>query len=457
MSENTKNITVAYIGGGSMNFGWRFIGELCQEECFSGTVRLFDNDKKLALANEVIANKTRELPDSKTQMIFIAVDTLEEALRDADFVIISVSAGTAEEHITDIQLPELYGIYQAAGDNSGPGGIIRALRTIPLYINYAEKIRELCPEAWVVSLSEPMSACIKTLYKAFPKIKAFGCSNDIFQTQELFTDFLSENTGAFSLSRREIKTNILGINKFCWISEALYNGESLFDIYADNARKYADDGYEKKKLDYKSNPFACAHKVKFDLLLRYGLIAASSDRYLADSCPPWYLSSPRNASSWKLGMMSPAYIKKRRADRIAKCRKLINGDEFLRIGYSGTECISQIKAISGMNNLITNAITINTGQITNISQGSAVETNALFSKNSVRPVFAGLVPEDISALLNRQVQNTDMLVDAIFARDLDSVFNVFLNDPLVTLDLNRSAELYKQLLSVNKAHMIYYC
>ncbi len=457
MSENIKEITIAYIGGGSMNFGWKFIGELCQEECFSGTVRLFDIDKKLALANEVIANKSCELSESKTSMIFIAVDTIEEALRNADFVLLSVSIGSLEEQISDIQLPELYGIYQAAGDNTGPGGIMRGLRTIPCYIDFANKIKELCPEAWVISLSEPMSACIKTLYKAFPKIKAFGCSNDIFQTQELFTDFISDKMGNLSLSRREIKTNILGVNKFCWINEAMYNGESLFNLYAEYAAKYADEGFEKKKLDYKSNPFACAHKVKLDLFLRYGLIAASSDRYLADFCPPWYLSSPRNASFWKIGMMSPTYLKRRKSDRIAKCKKLINGDEYLRIGYSGTDCILQMKAISGLNNIITNTVTINSGQVTNIAQGSAVETNALFSKNSVRTVYSGSVPEDISVLINRQVSNVNMLVDAVFEKNLDYAFNVFLNDPLMTLDLNRAAELYKQLLSINKAHLAYYC
>lgn len=456
MTENQQRIEIAYIGGGSMNYGWRFIGELCQEESLSGTVRLFDIDKKLSLANEVIGNKTRELPESKTDMIFIAVDTVEEALRNADFVIISISTGDINEQISDIQVPELYGLYQAAGDNTGPGGIVRALRTLPEYIKYANKIKQLCPNAWVISLSEPMSACLKVLYKTFPQIKAFGCSNDIFSMQEILADFTQQKFNVPFVSRREIKTNVLGVNKFCWANEVLYNGDNLLNIYDENARKYAEDGYEKKKLDYKNNPYACAHKVKFDMFLRYGVIAASSDRYLADSCPPWYLSSPRNALNWKLGMMTSGFTRKHKADKISKCRRLINGDDTLRIGWSGTDCISQIKAILGQCNVITNVVTVNQGQISNLPVGSIVETNAFFSMNNVKPVFAGTIPDDILVLMNRIVSNNNMLVDAILAKDLDSVFNAFMNDPLMTLDINKATELYKQMLSCNKSHLEYY-
>jgi len=457
MSENVKNINIAYIGGGSMNFGWRFIGEICQEETLSGTVRLFDIDKKLSLANEVIGNKTRELPDCKTEMIFIAVDTLEEALRDVDFVIISISTGDINEQMADLQVPELYGIFQAVGDNTGPGGIMRALRTLPEYINIAEKIKVLCPNAWVISLSEPMSACIKTLYKVFPEIKAFGCSNDIFLTQDILADFTSQKLEVPLISRREIKTNVIGINKFCWFNEVMYNGDNLFDIYAENARKYADEGYEKKKVDYKNSPYSSAHKIKFDMFLRYGMIVASSDRYIADSCPPWYISSPRTALAWKVGTMTTSYLKRHKIERLTKCRKLINGEETLRIGWSGTDCISQIKAILGQCNVITNLVTINNGQIANLPIGSVVETNALFSKNNVKPIFAGAIPEDILVLMSRQVANTNILVDAVFHKDLDYAFNVFINDPLIGIDICKATELYKQMLAINKAHLIYYC
>lgn len=456
MSEFQQHIDIAYIGGGSMNFAWRFMGEICQEDFLSGTVRLFDIDKKLALANEVVGNKAREQSDSKTGMVFISVDTLEEALHSADFVVISISSGTLEEQVADIQIPELFGIYQAAGDNTGPGGIMRAVRTLPVYIDIANKIKALCPDAWVISMSEPMSACLQVMYKTFPDIKAFGCSNDIFPTQELIATFAEHKLNIPNISRREVKTNVIGINKFCWINEVMYNGDNLFNIYDEYAKKYADEGVESKNLDYRNNPYATAHRIKFDMFLRYGLIAASSDRYLADSCPPWYLSNTRNIQSWKIGTMTPSYLRRHKADRINRFRKMINGDEYLKIGWSGTDCVAQIKALLGECNIITNVITRNYGQIANIPLGAIVETNAFLSKNTMKPVYAGSVPEKILVLMHRLVLNNNMLVEAIYQHDLDSVFNALMNDPLVCLDINRSIELFKQLLTANKAFLEYY-
>lgn len=456
MNEINRSINIAYIGGGSTNYCWKFIGEICQEPSLCGTVKLYDIDKKLSLNNEVIGNRTRELPESKTEMIFIAVDTLEEALRDSDFVIISISVGDLETQLTDIQIPESYGILQAVGNNTGPGGILRAMRIVPEYVNLANMIKENCPNAWVISLSEPMSACVKTLYTIYPEIKAFGCSNDIFSAQELLADIVAQKNNISSVSRREIKTNVIGINKFCFINEAMYNGDNLFDIYAEFVDKYASDGYEKQRQDYKNNPNASAHKVKFDMFLRYGLIAASSDKYLAENCPPWYLLNSKAIAFWKIGITSPAFLKRLRAEKLAKQKRILMCEESLHIGWSGTDCINQIKAIMGMTNIITNLVTINKGQVANLPIGSIVETNALLSKNNVKPVYAGIIPNSIAVLINRQVENNNMLVDAIISKNIDQVFNVFLNDPLMTLDINKATELYRQMLSVNSAYFGYY-
>lgn len=87
----------------------------------------------------------------------------------ADFVIISIMPKTFDEMEVDVHMPERLGIYQSVGDTSGPGGIIRSLRTIPMFIEFAEAIREYCADAWVINYTNPMSVCVKTLYHAFPQ------------------------------------------------------------------------------------------------------------------------------------------------------------------------------------------------------------------------------------------------------------------------------------------------
>lgn len=76
---------------------------------------------------------------------------------------------------SDVHYPEKYGIYQSVGDTVGPGGIVRALHTIPLYVKFAEAIKAYAPNAWVINYTNPMTLCTRTLYEVFPEIKAIGC------------------------------------------------------------------------------------------------------------------------------------------------------------------------------------------------------------------------------------------------------------------------------------------
>lgn len=440
-----------------MNFGWRLIGELAGEEALGGTVLLYDTDKQLALSNEVIGNRLRENPGCKSSLIYLAVDTLEEALRGADFVILSISQGTLEEMVSDIHLPEMFGIYQSVGETVGPGGIVRGVRTLPVYIKFAEAIRSCCPSAWVINLTNPMAACLKTLYRVFPEIKAVGCSGEPFSGQELLADIASREYGIPQLHRREIKTNLLGINNFAWFSEASYQGESLVELFKKYAETYAQEGLEKRPNEYKSNPFASANMVKFDLFLRYGMIAAQSDRLSAEFCPPWYLKNPKVTAAWKFSLTSVNHLRKRKMEHLNRTKRLMSGEESLRIGGAGNDCVSLMKALLGLGNFITNADLPNAGQVSNLPMGAVVQTNALFAQNSVVPVMAGALPDEICALTLRHVYNQQTLVEAAFQKDLDIAFNAFLNDPLMTADLASATELYKEMLSSIRAHLIYYC
>ena len=454
---DTKNITIAYIGGGSMNFGWKLIGELAGEEQLSGTVHLYDIDKQLSLTNEVIGNRLRENPNNKSNLIYLAVDTMEEALRNADFVILSITQGTLEEMVSDIHLPEMFGIYQAVGETVGPGGVIRAVRTLPVYIEIANAIKKCCPKAWVINLTNPMAPCLKTLYKTFPEIKAFGCSNEPFNAQELIADFVSKEYNIPQVYKREIKTNLVGINNFAWINEATYQGQDVMGIFKKNTDLYSNCGYERRTNEFKTNPFTSGNMVRFDMFLRYGVISAQGDRHTAEFCPPWYIKNPKVISSWKFSLISVNYLRKRKSERLLKSKRLMNGEEQLRIGPSGNDCILQIKALMGLNNLITNVDMPNMGQVSNLPTGCIVQTNALFSNNSIKPIISGALPDEIAGLTIRHIQNQDTIVKSVFEKDLDIAFNAFLNDSLMTADLASATELYKEMLSSSRAHLLYYC
>lgn len=142
--------------------------DLSMDDSLSGAIRLYDIDEEAARHNEIIGTASNR-PDTKGKWRYATSKTIEEALTGADFVVISILPGTFDEMESDVHLPERLGIYQSVGDTAGPGGIIRALRTIPMFVDIACAIRDFAPDAWVINYTNPMTLCVKTLYHVFPK------------------------------------------------------------------------------------------------------------------------------------------------------------------------------------------------------------------------------------------------------------------------------------------------
>ncbi|MGN1141140.1 MAG: alpha-glucosidase/alpha-galactosidase [Oliverpabstia sp.] len=446
MREDLSNVKIAYIGGGSRGWAWNFMADLALEPDFSGSIYLYDLDKEAAENNAVIGNKITADERAVGKWNYVVADTLQDALTDAEFVIISILPGTFDEMESDVHAPEKYGIYQSVGDTVGPGGILRALRTVPMYVTIAEAIKAYAPDAWVINYTNPMTVCVRTLYEVFPEIKAFGCCHEVFGTQELLADMLEDMYGVESVKREEIKINVMGINHFTWISKAAYREKDLFSLYEQFVDKYYETGYERNEGDRKKQAFSCAHRVKFDLFKKYGLIAAAGDRHLAEFMPPWYLKDPETAEAWRFQLTSVEFRKKQLEERLEQSRRLRNGEENVEIKPSGEEGVRLIKAILGLENIVSNVNLPNYGQIANLPKGVVVETNALFSRDSVAPIVAGSLPGDILSLVSRHVNNQENIVKAAISRDYDLAFHAFMNDPLVKTDLEKGEELFKTML-----------
>lgn len=452
---NGDRLNIAYIGGGSCNFGWKLIPELADIE-LCAMVKLYDIDKTCALANEVIGNNIHDRGNTKGDIVYLACDEAEEALRDADFVILAFEPGGLEEQVSQLHLPETYGIFQTGSENSGLSSVIRALKIMPLCAEYSHMIEHLCPNAWVINLCTPMAECMTVLHNEFTEMKLVGVSSDTFASRELIATMLCESRGISGIRRRDIKTNLLGISGFSWYDEITWEGEDLMPLFREYAEKYGDSGYEYRINEYKTNPDADAHRVKFDLFLRFGMIPAVNDRSAAEFCPPWYTKNTKEMNSWKFSPMTVNYKKRIMTDKTARVKKYMSGETLPR-SVDSTEVPEIIRALCGGGNLISAVSLPNKGQVENLPLNAIVETNALISCESVRPVCSGKLPESAAGLSVRHVYNRQAVVRAFEERDLDIAFNAFLNDPLMTCSLTEATELYREMLSAVRSHLLYYC
>lgn len=453
---DSKRIKIAYIGGGSRGWAWVLMRDLAKSKKLHGEVALYDIDYEAALDNEIIGNSVIKQHPDATNWTYKAEKYIGDALKGADFVVISILPGTFEEMRSDVHAPEKYGIYQPVGDTIGPGGVIRALRTIPMYEVIGRAIKEYCPDAWVINYTNPMAVCVNTLYKVFPEIKAFGCCHEVFGTQKLLARAVEEIMGETDVKRDDIRVNIVGVNHFTWLTEASYKNTDLMPIYREYAEKHIKEpAKDSGDSNWMNSVFHSTDAVKFDLFLRYGYIAAAGDRHLSEFCPGnWYTKDPGTVKSWGFALTSVDYRVDELKTRLKKSKDLRSGKVPFELGNTGEEGVIQMAAILGMGDFITNINQPNIGQIPNLPLGTVVETNAALTSDSARPVMSGPVPDNIYGLIAPIAAVQNLVVEAGLKRDLKLAFEAFVNDPHVqTLSLCDAKKLFDEMIGNTKKYL----
>jgi alpha-galactosidase len=459
-----EQLKICYIGGGSRNWAWVLMQDLVFEQELSGTIELYDIEPETAKLNELIGNALME-KHNPGRWRFHANTSISYALEGSDVVFISILPGDFENMSVDVHAGEKYGIYQSVGDTAGVGGIIRAIRTIPQFREIARAVKQYAPDAWVINYTNPMTICVRTLYQEFPHIKALGCCHEVFNTQKLLATVLEWAKLALegSIKREDINTRVVGINHFTWIDKASWKHIDVFPYYKQFVDTYAESGFrgagaattfasggtggedpnEAIRLAY----FSSAERVKMDLFRRYGLIAAAGDRHLAEFCPhSWYLANPAQTESWGFAL-TPVSWRIHNQEKLKELAKAyIEGTATMIPIESGEEGIAIVKSLMGLKHLVTNVNMPNYGQMPDLPREAVVETNAVFSRDTVQPVVSEGLPVDVRALVLPHVLAQEGIIEAVFESDREKAFRVFSHDSAVqTLPLSDARSLFDEM------------
>lgn len=455
-----RKIKIAYLGGGSKAWARVFMTDLALAEGLCGEIALYDIEASAAELNQKIGAVMNRAPETISKWDYQVYTEIGEALEGADFVACSILPGTFDEMESDVHLPEEYGIYQSVGDTVGPGGVLRAMRTVPIYEGFAREIKAHCPQAWVINLTNPMTACTKTLYDVFPEIKAFGCCHEVFHAQEFLCCVAHEILGVPRPNRREMVIDACGINHFTWITEANYDGRDMLALLPEFIDRFYDKGYCEhlgvKPDDFREDPFRYGNKVKMDLFRRFGVLAAAGDRHLVEFMDrSWYLKNKADAENWLYHLTTVSYRKQDRINKVNQSRLIADGKEEIKVVKSDEEVVELMKALLGLiPPMVSNANTLNVGQMAGMPIGSVVETNCVFSRNSVKPVVAKPLPGDVNALVLRNAQNIENAYYGIKNRDFRQIFEAFVNQPLCSgLALSDARELFVRMVKATDEYL----
>lgn len=229
-------------------------------------------------------------------------------------------------------------------------------------------------------------------------------------------------------------------------------------MYREYCKENIENG-ETEQIDtnWMNKAFATKDKVKMDLFLRTGCIAAAGDRHLAEFCPGnWYLSSPERVAAMGFPLTPVAWRKEDLKKRLDRSAKLVSGEENTEIKLTGEEGALQMRALLGLCDFVTNVNIPNMGQISNIPLGAVVETNAYFASDKVVPVMSGDIPPAVNQLVSKISAEQQLVLDAVEKRNLDLAFAAFCADPLTTCSLADARTMFDEMIENTKEYLAMY-
>ncbi|MSO79597.1 MAG: hypothetical protein EXQ79_08315 [Acidimicrobiia bacterium] len=380
-----------------------------------------------------------------------------EALEGADYVVATISTGGFESMRHDLEIPERYGIRQSVGDSVGPGGIIRALRNIPVFLELARNMEELCPDAWLLNLTNPMTAICRAVTRE-SSITTIGLCHEVTIAQ--FTLSLLLDAGFMDL-----RPTVAGVNHLPFITKLDNAGEDglaqLRDLidHADErsaeplAMALPDDfGVEKisEGSEWTKGDLLHHNQVKFELFGRFGVLPGAGDRHLVEFFPGFLTEEAEWGKRWGVDITT---IEEREGDRsghIKNFEEMLASPEISNMP-SG-EMVAGIMQCRMTNTPGWFPLNLpNRGQVTDLPDGPVVESMVVIDADGPRGRDQVSVPGAMAAELRQVSAAQELTVEAAISGRRDAVFEAMLVDPLAgRIDYESLGRMTDEMLAATK-------
>jgi len=438
-------IKITFLGAGSTVFARNVLGDcMCTPALANAEIALYDIAADRLEDSQIILSAINQNVNQGRAVIktYLGVDQRKEALKDADFVVNAIQVGGYDPcTIIDFEIPEKYGLKQTIADTLGIGGIMRALRTIPVMADFARDMEEVCPDAWFLNYTNPM-AMLTGYMQRYTKVKTVGLCHSVQVCSETLLNGLGLEDKLEGRTER-----IAGINHMGWLLELNdREGNDLYPLI--------------RELAIKKNAAE-----KHTDMIRYEYI-----KHLGYYCTE---SSEHNAE------YNPFFIKSRYPEMIdafnipldeypRRCVKQIEGwekekNEILKSGNITHER-SREYASYIMEAIVTNTPykiggnVLNHGLIDNLPADACVEVPCLVDGNGVSPCHVGRLPVQLAAMNMTNINVQLLTVEAAVTRDRNYIYQAAMMDPHTAAELNIEdiKKMCDELIEAHGAYMEVY-
>ena len=405
---------ITIIGAGSICFTKNLVGDILSIKEFSDCcIALCDIDvERLKNSEKMVNTMITQLNVNATVLTSIE---RRDILKGSDFVILTIQVGALKEYEKDIMIPlKKYGLDQCVGDTIGVGGVFRALRTIPVLLDIARDMEELCPNAYLLNYVNPMSMNTMALYRS-TDIRLVGLCHSVQGTGEELAKYINAPID-------EIGYEVAGINHMAWFLKYEWNGKDAYPLIHEQygGKFYKDD------------------MIKFEILKYFNYFVTESSHHFSEYVPYFRkhenILLDINQMAWlkAYGGSCFEYVKDRQEEFYNALQKQIDGEIPMEIERSNEYCSRIIEAIMCNRTTKIYGNVENTGLITNLPHGCCVEVPILVDRNGLTPCYIGDLPVQLAGLCRPLVTVQELATHAALTGDKEAAINAVMLDPFTS-------------------------
>ncbi|MCB0052851.1 MAG: alpha-galactosidase, partial [Caldilinea sp.] len=431
---------ITFIGAGSFGFTRTLVRDLLTFPLLEGsTLCLMDIDaKRLEWSRRAVQ---RIVDEGKYPATVVTTLDRAEALRDADYVLVTILAGATDVWRHDIEIPKKYGVDMNVGDTRSVAGIFRALRTIPVMVDIARDMERYCPGAVMLNYTNPMAMLCRAIDRA-TDIVVTGLCHSVQGTAEMLARWIGAPMD-------EITYTCAGINHMAWYLDYRWNGADAYPLIR-KAITERPEVYNEEQ-------------VRNEMFLAF-------DHYVTESSGHnseynwWFRKRPdliekycTVGTGWNPGEY--AYILKHYQEREHTwqddIQKWLDNPEPLNLQRGHEYAAYIMNALEGGEPFTFNGNVPNKHLVDNLPQNACVEVPVWVSRKGLEPVAVGALPPQCAILTNLSAQIEEMTVEAALTGNRRLVYQAVANDPLsaAVLSLAEIQQMVDDLFAVNEPYL----
>lgn len=409
---------ITFMGAGSTVFAKNVLGDsMLTPALAQSTIALYDIDGERLRESEMMLSAINRNNGGHARIeTYLGVENRKDALRGANYVVNAIQVGLYEPcTVTDFEVPKKYGLRQTIADTLGIGGIFRSLRTIPVMLDFAKDMEEVCPDAWFLNYTNPMAMLTGALLRLTP-IKTVGLCHSV---QVCASELLK---GLQMPYDEQVQWKIAGINHQAWLLEIARDGVDLYPQIKQRALERTE----------KHNDM-----VRYEIMKRFGYYVTESSEHNAEYMPYFIKSHyPELIDRFNIPLDEyPRRCVKQIQNWKERSHELTNNPELTHT--RSNEYASYIMEAMELNRPYKiGGNVLNNGLITNLPKNAVVEVPCLVDKSGVTPCFVGDLPEQCAAM-NRTNINVQLLtIEAARTLKKDYIYQAAMMDPHTSAELS---------------------